>query len=1675
MEELESIEKKEEVVFEVDIMESNVNMREEQLKKHGEIFEELFKAGFEMTEKYFHSNDELLPIFIFFCWKKIVGLEKIENEGMNLNNFLLWCTNLLCAGRDDEERETYKSPKDYLQLLKEKNPTSSACGYVWNKTDMIVTCKNCGMDPTCAICMNCFLAGNHQGHDYNIHKASGGVCDCGDPQAWNPNGFCKNHSGINENLDPKDYLSISLIKSIQGTLRGIFDILAEQIVEYARSVDIDILNRIKVLMLWIKEIQKFGEVFTNMIARELGAPTSILYDSNGKPRTTMDLLVAADLVLLDEIKNLNREIFYKLLPDFMFKRVFLSSLMKHYSQLLMNNLQDKNTNDLLSFTVQLFTVSNIVFDFVKNNNLLNILFGEFIKILNSARVNNLIDCSSVIIEESFYWRVYSDIKYVLTNVAVSRWICYHDYNLFSQFLQAISLIQGCVEHIRKTKLHIEHELPWLLAVNLELWLLRWLEVVLEGFRAGPMSDEENNNPNNNPSIEEVSQLLTLVKSVLELWWANHPTIISKVEILQGYSIVSYDVSSQPVSVQLPLHRVLASFLEISLCYWRMPLDKILELNASSSVSSLRLPFIQMVIEEPLRIQVFMYQIQEKMWVRNGWSMYSLARSYQNSPLYSHKTRQYDLFLLQLAACVMNPEHFFITVLDRFGLAEWFNSGDSKGEDQTKMVEGFITFLLTVLTERTLIGTSEEQKIRRYILHKLCIEDNTHSQLLESLPKNLTKNPNFDKILEEVSIYQAPGIAISSQGMYRIKPEIWEEFEGRNFSFYTVEELQIALGKFHEHYKKMKKKRSFSKLFPLIHNVSLPPSFSELLRIVDSYFLHGVIFYILFKGKQKKPYITEPILNQTLQLLYYCVRTTTGGLNIQEKHFNQQISFTSNDTRTNIKHFISMNGSTESILSLLLQIKQDKDFQEHFSLLDEILSELATIDEESKEIIEEANQSTFGKTEDKEDHEEKERLRKLKERQAALLAQFAAQQKAFQEQFKEEELEDSYKIELEIPECCLCREVKEITENNPIAQICYVENSRSVEITNRINNNKDIKAQRLGTAILIGSPNKEEDETQRNLDHRPGARIYCCGHYMHSECFSRYFSSLLKRFFENQTFEGKGIIDLQLGEFLCPTCRNISNVLLPVISSGEIGNSESKSFSLINWSNKIKEFLNSHPVESTVMSTTIQDVLQVAAVRIYLTLIGKKVLDNEILFSDQNTSFAFWSVIIHTIGNEEIAMRKDDKTLNYSMFSENKKFWIGLFYLVNAAFNHQKNASSRFKKSKFVFWWELLHGMKLEDVLDKSEQICTICSNPAVFRCPKCQDVYFCSKCKTSDFKTHEEKCLLKKEKVPLLSLDLFATFVRMAYTFPTALHFEDLFYLVELFLPVVIMQAIVTIYNSSPEETDFIPEISEEETILGNYLSVVHEVFNFGSEKVPKLKITSLSDTIKSYCLPFLRRAAIFVKALSLDSDFNRSFSQLNGTLDEFSSLISLFKIEGPISAMLQNVPILNWLNDLLTYKTSFKNLSPPYPLHLVPLEYSFEDILSKFNTTACDVCQKIPKTPALCLLCGKFLCVGKCCSDKEGTDCEKHMKYCSEKGLFFLVKDCVVFIARRIETSTAVSGYFAGSLYLDKYGEEDPGFQRGKPLFLDAARYEQLCQMFLSTAALDAEVVKRGNKLYEI
>ena len=72
--------------------------------------------------------------------------------------------------------------------------TTTQCEAVWTNDHIAYRCRDCGTSESSCMCVDCFDPAEHEGHDFRIYRcASGGCCDCGDPQAWRPEGFCKRH------------------------------------------------------------------------------------------------------------------------------------------------------------------------------------------------------------------------------------------------------------------------------------------------------------------------------------------------------------------------------------------------------------------------------------------------------------------------------------------------------------------------------------------------------------------------------------------------------------------------------------------------------------------------------------------------------------------------------------------------------------------------------------------------------------------------------------------------------------------------------------------------------------------------------------------------------------------------------------------------------------------------------------------------------------------------------------------------------------------------------------------------------------------------------------------------------------------------------------------------------------------------------------------------------------------------------------------------------------------------------------------------------------------------------------------------------------------------------------------------------------------------------------------
>ena len=85
---------------------------------------------------------------------------------------------------------------------------------------------------------------------------------------------------------------------------------------------------------------------------------------------------------------------------------------------------------------------------------------------------------------------------------------------------------------------------------------------------------------------------------------------------------------------------------------------------------------------------------------------------------------------------------------------------------------------------------------------------------------------------------------------------------------------------------------------------------------------------------------------------------------------------------------------------------------------------------------------------------------------------------------------------------------------------------------------------------------------------------------------------------------------------------------------------------------------------------------------------------------------------------------------------------------------------------------------------------------------------------------------------------------------------------------------------------------------------------------------------------------------------------------------------------------IARWLTQWAMQGRIVPPLEYPGTYELCRLPRLYEDLVLLYTDHRCDKCGTQPTFPALCLNCGKFLCLGgDCCADGEQGECNLHMR----------------------------------------------------------------------------------------
>lgn len=123
-----------------------------------------------------------------------------------------------------------------LQTLSE-TASRSVCGKVFAQGDIVWTCRQCGKDPTCVQCDQCFRKSDHVGHEVYFHRAAGGgsgCCDCGDEEAWCRAGNCLDHNHPSRDhhgpANPLEGVPPELERGFRTVVRGALGVVTSYVI-----------------------------------------------------------------------------------------------------------------------------------------------------------------------------------------------------------------------------------------------------------------------------------------------------------------------------------------------------------------------------------------------------------------------------------------------------------------------------------------------------------------------------------------------------------------------------------------------------------------------------------------------------------------------------------------------------------------------------------------------------------------------------------------------------------------------------------------------------------------------------------------------------------------------------------------------------------------------------------------------------------------------------------------------------------------------------------------------------------------------------------------------------------------------------------------------------------------------------------------------------------------------------------------------------------------------------------------------------------------------------------------------------------------------------------------------------------------------------------------------------
>ncbi|XP_001952747.1 E3 ubiquitin-protein ligase UBR2 [Acyrthosiphon pisum] len=1698
---------------------------------------------------------------------------------------------------------------EVLHGLTKQNFPPSVCGRVFKMGEPTYNCRECGMDSTCVLCVDCFKRSPHKNHKYKMGTSyGGGCCDCGDIEAWKHDAYCQTHklglekkhvnlNFLTSDMEKRAHLIFEYVLGYARTLLTLehppmlpaeldsdemlddlysiyknqedrfctvlyndethtFDQVITTLtrfikcpqresIDYVTSIDREGRAVVKcagfVQCKDLKEeIEKFTSrhggkplktvvVHSHVIAHQIYALRLLTWMQNLLGYSERLRAVFSNVVLaytpsegciIESILRKDTALWksarlhwHKLFIAGMFieyenKKEFAKVFTKNYGAIMKDFINDDHdySYSVASLGVQIFTVPTLANYLMAHHDVLYQLLNTFLsecshKVNKQGKLEFERNTSTLPFKRAQH--VLGDIRYLLGCVP-DAW----NPELRVSFCHAVSLVLKILNYMqnmdtvtRQVGQHMEYEPEWETAFNLHIKLRPLITKILLWCGSDSIV------------------LKKVYRMTLKKIWENpildpqRPTVVREL-IDHKVTCIDYDVSTEPVSIHLPLSRFLAG-LHLYLNHYGLSFEHSELQTAKQSP--------EQIIEPVLRALVLISQVHSGMWRRNGYSLLNQIYLYHNSKCRVEMLDK-DIVILQMGASLIDSNEFLIHVLNKFNLLKWaqpnyehnlLNGSEDESIRQTiSLVEEFLGLIITIVGERYTPGVGRvnfDDCIRKEVIQQLCVEPMPHSELNKTLLNLIEDEEVLEKVIHDVADFKKT----RGKGVYELKPIFYDDY---NVFFYHYSREEMS--KSEEEQRKRRKAAGELECCP-------PPSlplFSEAFAKIANLLQCDIMFYIMRlildrTVNLRSRSFSESQLHKVLHLIGYA-------LHEEEKQQSSSFTFTERSEAYGIE--VALEGLKRSA-----RVEAYKDLAiwtlNKFQQVSAPRRKCVPIEIIEKEVEHMEVVSCVDP-----EFEKQKRAKLAAERRATVMAQIAQMQNNFMkdnatlfdntptnsESTSMDILENIGELSVALGPhqttssifdnrytCILCQEEQLVTHDSQAMVLAtFVQKS---SILCQVRCSSENVADNFSDPYYIPA------------NFGPSPHISTCGHVMHVACWQRHFDMILAK--ENRRpyrLRHSLSFDVHKNEYLCPLCEGLCNTVIPLLPPiSSFTESESmKTFENLTFENWLEGLnmalkqskvakpktpeVSSQSQPSIVQQSTspeperqrprrdvslqlqaANNLAQVIVIRDNIEIpqdededeeevlppsnqfsIGTNDFIMQILMFDKSSPKAVPKVSVYK--NSDLSTSLVDTILKFAHTTYSKATgfnnphpdnnqiplmtWKACAYTI-----HSNEVILRYKNKPLL--GELSSRQK--DCLEALVRVSGILSSTWK---------------KEHEINLHALRLLSLaidnggNNSIGLLDWDAFGMLVSLTMTLPSLYYTEvpgpaprgtmlDFHTLLLMFIATLV-QIILTIdiQEDSEEMLEMDPEEAEDTFCLTNL--------------VYKLRGISIKNTaavwnsIESCSVPFLRCCCLFYHFLT-GVPASGVLTEVNG--DTYHNMCCYLGLPTTCKEILDKpyveALINKWSeNDKLIKIKQGERIPFKDWMHINELVQLPDDYSELINTVSMFTCpnsdHEDSRNPTMCLVCGTMLCSQSYCCQTEVKRvtvgaCSGHAYTCGcGVGIFLRVRECEVLLL-----ATLNKGSFILPPYLDEYGETDQGLKRGNPLYLCKEQYRKLQILWLS------------------